>query len=134
MTEREVTRAIILDDEGKVLLGKRARGMGANQWALIGGKPDPNESLEICIKREVLEELGIEFEPVFYKEELDTATDPEKPWKVYFYTGISQGELNPKPDEISAVVYVSQDDLDRLDIAFDHRERLIEFFEERSKI
>jgi len=133
MAEREVTRAIILDDKDRVLLGKRSRGMGANQWALVGGKPDKDETKEETIVREVREELGVEFTPTFYKEEVDTATDPIHPWHVYFYTGGIKGTLQPKEDEISEAVYVGSNDLANYDIAFNHRERLEEFFRGRNR-
>jgi ADP-ribose pyrophosphatase YjhB (NUDIX family) len=55
-----VTRAIILNNEGKVLLGKRARtdSIGSGQWAILGGKPDPGETFEQAIVREVYEGQG----------------------------------------------------------------------------
>jgi ADP-ribose pyrophosphatase YjhB (NUDIX family) len=48
---KEVSRAIIMDEEGKVLLGKRGRGIGEGLYALIRGKPDQGESAEEAIVR-----------------------------------------------------------------------------------
>ncbi len=129
MAERKVTRAIITDERGRVLLGKRGRDVGENQWALVGGKPDQGETEEQAVIREVKEELGVEFAPGFYKQELDTSSVPGQQWQVFYYTGPIRGELNPDPAEIVDVTFASRQDLDTLDIAFDHRERLIEFFE-----
>jgi 8-oxo-dGTP pyrophosphatase MutT (NUDIX family) len=131
MTERilrEVTRAIILDENGKVLLGKRGRGTAEGMWALVGGKPDNGETPVETVIREVKEELGLDFEPQPYLEEVDEQSDPINPWKVYIFTGKAHGSLNPN-EEIVEVVYAGREDLDKLDIAFDHRTRLIEYFE-----
>ena len=61
-----VCRAIILDNQNRVLLGKRARGNGVGQWALVGGRPEGVETPEQTIVREVKEELGINFIPQFF--------------------------------------------------------------------
>jgi 8-oxo-dGTP pyrophosphatase MutT (NUDIX family) len=133
MAERKVTRAIITNEVGNVLLGKRGRGVGENQWALVGGKPDPGETEEQAVIREVREELRVGFVPSFYKQELDTSSAPGQQWQVYYYTGPISGEPKPDPEEIIDVTYASRQDLETLDIAFDHRERLIEFFEHHGK-
>ena len=127
--ERLVTRAIILDENKRVLVGKRAKDAGANQWALVGGKPEEDETLIDAVGREVEEELRVKFVNVqFYLERVDSDTDPISPWRVHFFTGKIIGTINPKVDEILEVMYISQEDLDKFDIAFDHRERLKEFF------
>jgi 8-oxo-dGTP pyrophosphatase MutT (NUDIX family) len=128
MLEHVVARAIITDDEGRVLLGLRARGQGANQWALVGGKPDNSETPVATIKREVSEELGVGFEPVFYLQRVDDITDPQHPWHVYYFTGHVLGEITIKEDEIKEVKYFSKEEVMALDIAFDHKERLLDFF------
>lgn len=126
LTERIATRAII-EKDGKVLLGKRARGFGANQFALIGGKPDEGETLKQTIIREVEEETGLKFKnPILWKETVDDNTG--ELWHVYFFCGQTEGELNLKKDEILEVIYINKEDLPNIDIAFNHREILNEFF------
>ena len=97
---------------------------------MVGGKPDKRETEEDAVKREVLEELGIQFVPQFYSERLDSSSVPNQPWRVYYFTGRFSGEIKPNPDEISEVTFVTREDLATLDIAFDHRERLTEYFEQ----
>jgi 8-oxo-dGTP diphosphatase len=53
--------AIILDEEGKVLLMRRGDGRG---WSLPGGVMEPGEKIADCMVREVQEETGLEVEPV----------------------------------------------------------------------
>jgi 8-oxo-dGTP diphosphatase len=51
--------AVILDDEGRVVLVKRTREPLAGQWSLPGGTLELGESLEHGVAREVLEETGL---------------------------------------------------------------------------
>ena len=128
---KQVSRAIIINDRGKVLLGKRVRSLGAGQYALVGGKPEEGETAELAIIREVKEELGIDFYPTTFIENEDSVSDPEHPWLVTTFTGTFSGEIKPNTAEISDVIWVSDSDLDSFDIAFDHKERLREFFQTR---
>jgi len=128
MKERVVTRAIIVKN-GKVLLGKREHGQGVNKYALIGGKPDEDETLEQCMVREVREEIGLEFtNPVLIRKIFDDESVPGERWWVYFFKGGAEGDLLLKADEVLEVIYVSRRELGEVDIAFNHREILEEFF------
>ncbi|MFF5184440.1 NUDIX domain-containing protein [Streptomyces sp. NPDC000345] len=48
--------AVVFDDEGRVLLGRRADN---GQWTVITGIPDPGEQPAECAVREVEEETGV---------------------------------------------------------------------------
>jgi|GEM_PF-2868346 len=126
--EKIVTRVFILNEDGEVLLVKRARGAGANQWALIGGRPDTAEAFRDTISREAKKELGVDFTPKFWRKILDDSVDEIDPWNVYLYTGTIGGELVLNPSEISEVTYVSSTTYQKLDIAFSHRDLLEVFF------
>ncbi len=53
--------AVIWDETGKILIDKRRLGDSfGGLWEFPGGKKEAGETIENCIKREVLEELGIE--------------------------------------------------------------------------
>lgn len=53
--------AVIWNEAGQILIDKRLPG-GAfgGFWEFPGGKKEAGETIEDCIKREILEELGIE--------------------------------------------------------------------------
>ncbi|GAA3047559.1 NUDIX hydrolase [Streptomyces glomeratus] len=48
--------AVVFDDDGRVLLGRRA---DSGRWSLIGGIPDPGEQPAACAVREVHEETAV---------------------------------------------------------------------------
>lgn len=48
--------AIVFDDEGRVLLGRRADTGG---WSIIGGIPEPGEQPAVTAVREVYEETAV---------------------------------------------------------------------------
>ncbi|MFD8151015.1 NUDIX domain-containing protein [Streptomyces sp. NPDC059720] len=48
--------ALVFDDEGRVLLNRRA---DTRRWSVLGGIPDPGEQPAACAVREVYEETGV---------------------------------------------------------------------------
>ena len=48
--------AIVFDDDGRVLLGRRA---DTGRWSAIGGIPEPGEQPAACAVREVYEETAV---------------------------------------------------------------------------
>ncbi|WP_037676169.1 NUDIX domain-containing protein [Streptomyces griseus] len=48
--------AIVFDDDGRVLLGRRSDN---GKWSVIGGIPDPGEQPAACAAREVYEETAV---------------------------------------------------------------------------
>jgi len=59
----EVAAGILLDTEGRYLLGQRPEGKPyAGYWEVPGGKIESGESVFAALKRELREELGIDIE------------------------------------------------------------------------
>ncbi|MBA4416670.1 MAG: 8-oxo-dGTP diphosphatase MutT [Syntrophus sp. (in: bacteria)] len=53
--------AAIIIKEGMILIGKRKEGGSmAHKWEFPGGKLEPGETPEECLKRELFEELGVD--------------------------------------------------------------------------
>jgi 8-oxo-dGTP diphosphatase len=57
-------KAVIVDDAGRSLLIRRSRANRnfVGQWEWPGGKSDPGEAFDVALKREVLEESGLQVE------------------------------------------------------------------------
>lgn len=129
---KEVVRAIITNNQGKVLLGKRARGISAGMYTIIGGKSDIGEAPKTAVTREVKEEIGLDFKPTLLFLEREQEDDIFGKWRVYYFTGDTSGELKLNEDEITDVIYVSEEEADsRQDIAFDHSQVLRDFFKKQ---
>lgn len=57
----KVSCALILNHEGKILVAQRSANMSMPlKWEFPGGKLEPNETAEVCLHRELMEELNIE--------------------------------------------------------------------------
>ncbi|OGR43855.1 MAG: NUDIX hydrolase [Elusimicrobia bacterium GWA2_61_42] len=57
---RQVTAAVI-EKDGKILIAQRKLGDTlAGKWEFPGGKLEPGETPEACLKRELMEEFGVE--------------------------------------------------------------------------
>jgi len=52
----------LLDEEGRVLVARRPEGRGSNAglWEFPGGKVEGNETPEFALRRELMEELGVD--------------------------------------------------------------------------
>lgn len=60
-TEHIHVACAIIERDGRVLAAQRSRSMSMPlKWEFPGGKIDPGESPEACLKREIVEELGME--------------------------------------------------------------------------
>lgn len=57
----KVSCAIILNQDGEILVAQRSANMSMPlKWEFPGGKLEPNETAEVCLHRELMEELNIE--------------------------------------------------------------------------
>lgn len=51
--------SFIINRYGEILLGKRKGSHGAGEWSLPGGHLDWFEKIEVCGRREIIEETGL---------------------------------------------------------------------------
>jgi mutator protein MutT len=102
----EVAAALIQDDAGRYLIARRRRGTHlAGLWEFPGGKREGDETLEACLRRELVEELNAEFE---VGEKIDTVRweYPEKTVVLHFYRcRLERGAIEPR--EGQAVAWVA---------------------------
>jgi len=95
-----VTAAIIPRGE-EVLIAQRSRDQSSHprKWEFPGGKVEPSETVEDCLRREVLEELGlqVQIERPFLVYEHDYKRPDGKKHRFHsFWCAIVEGEPSLK--------------------------------------
>jgi len=91
--QRTIVSALIFSKDGKLLMGKKdptRGGVYPDCWHIPGGGVDEGEALEEALRREVMEEVGIDISP--YKPILI----PEKG------TGVAEKTLQPSGEKVLA--------------------------------
>lgn len=123
-----VTRAIIIDKNNYILLGRRKRGIEAGKLAMFGGKTEKGESTEDGIRREVMEETGLTVTKTELLKTADSSIIPSERWEVHTFRCSVTGEIKLKAYEHSEAVYLSLEQITKAtDIAFDHKDLILEF-------
>jgi 8-oxo-dGDP phosphatase len=85
-----IAAAVVFNDSDEVLMMQEAKSRYAGQWYLPAGRVDPNEQIIDAVKREVLEETGLLFEPLT----LILVESSQANWFRFTYTGrIVGGQL-----------------------------------------
>lgn len=99
--------------DGKYLIQTRPKGKSfSGSWEFPGGKREPKEDIRHCVKREIMEEIGVDISvrPPFHQERL------EFPYVTLMLTfhrcQIQSGE--PKPLEKQKIRWVAPDEFEQV--------------------
>lgn len=104
--------AVIWNDQGHILIDRRRpEGLLGGLWEFPGGKIEPGETIEDCIKREILEELGIEIEVGNHLITIDHAYTHFRVTLAVHHCRHQSGE--PQPIECDEVRWVTLDEIDQ---------------------
>ena len=115
-----VVLAAIVERDGRFLLTRRLKGTHlADLWEFPGGKCEPGETHEACLKRELLEELGVESE-VGDEILVTEHTYPERTVRLHFRRCLLSDE--PRPLLGQAMRWASRDELATIDFPAADRE------------
>ena len=103
--------AAVIERDGKLLITRRPEGSHlSGLWEFPGGKPQPGETFEQALRREIAEELGAE---VSVGERIETIEwqYPDKRVRLVFFRCDVRGE--PRPLEGQEMAWVTPADLAR---------------------
>lgn len=84
--------AVLIINQGKILLGERIGSHGAHTWATPGGHLEMGESIEACATREVLEETGLEISSITQLGYTNDIFDAAKHYITLYVTAKSEGQ------------------------------------------
>jgi len=118
--------AIIRDAEGKILLIRRTGKNFNGYWGLVSGMVEWGETVEQALRREVMEEIGVEIEILRYSGRYydKIGRHPTKtviclPHICRIVKGV------PKPvSECDEVKWYMPEEVEGMDLAYDHLQML----------
>lgn len=91
--------AVVVDDEGRVLLVQRGHEPERGRWTIPGGKVEQGESPAEAVLREVREETGLDVEVHEELWSLVKPVDDERDYEIHdFRATVVGGELRPGDD------------------------------------
>ncbi|XP_076236434.1 8-oxo-dGDP phosphatase NUDT18 [Calliopsis andreniformis] len=82
-----IVAAVVINDQGKVLMMQEAKASCNGKWYLPAGRVQPNENLFDAVRREVLEETGLVLKP----ESLILVECASGSWFRFVFTGVITG-------------------------------------------
>jgi A/G-specific adenine glycosylase len=106
-----VVTAAIIHHHGKVLISRRpSSGLLGGMWEFPGGKLEPRESLEACLQREIMEELG---SPLLILEPLGVFHHSYSHFRVELHAfKCSLNGIQPKPLQVESIRWVKLHELE----------------------
>jgi mutator protein MutT len=106
----EVAAGLVFRDSKLLITLRRPTDHLGGLWEFPGGKREPDESFENCLKRELLEELGME---VSVHEQIESIVHsyPEKTVLLNFYR-CQWVNNEPQPIGCAALAWIRRDELD----------------------
>ncbi len=112
---KKLIAAAIIERDGKVLIAQRAKNDSLlGKWEFPGGKVETGETLEECLRRELLEELGIRAEVGQYVCTSSFSYKDTQYDMCMFKVPSFQGEI--KLNEHSAIAWVTPNELSNYDM------------------
>jgi 8-oxo-dGTP diphosphatase len=109
-----VVAAAVVERDGRFLVTRRIKGVHLEGcWEFPGGKCDPGESLEACLRRELLEELAVDSK--IGDDILSTShTYPDRRVELHFFTVTLLGE--PAPQQGQEMQWIARERLQELEL------------------
>ncbi|MEO6713593.1 MAG: NUDIX domain-containing protein [Mycobacteriales bacterium] len=115
--------AVIVDDEGRLLVVLRRNEPSAGCWSVPGGRVDPGESVAQTARREVREETGLEIEigaflGVTHQAYVD-ASGRHRLLEIHDYAGRVTGGFLAAGDDALDARWLSREELEGVELTPD---------------
>jgi A/G-specific adenine glycosylase len=112
LPHKRIGVAVITNDQNQILIDRRPEtGLLGGLWEFPGGKIEPNETVEACIQREILEEIGIE---IAVGKSLITVDHAYTHFRVTLYVHLCQYVSgSPQAIECEEIRWVSLAEIDQ---------------------
>jgi ADP-ribose pyrophosphatase YjhB (NUDIX family) len=109
--------ALVLDEEGRVLLARRATDPGAGLWDLLGGFIGEGEEPIAALRRELEEETALDVQPLEFLGVYPDRYGEEGIYtlNLYWTARVAGGELDLADDEVTEVAWFAPEDLPERD-------------------
>jgi len=129
--EASVAAIITLQDAcgTKVLLTMRNHEPFKGYWCLPGGHIDANEPIEDAIRREVKEEIGLDFKGTYFRSFDEILPDINHHTVVNVFVGSGQGKLLAQEEEVLDMKWFPLNEACLLPLAFTHNQALLAYAE-----
>jgi len=109
----EAAIAFVFNKDQFLILKRMSWQFAGSTWGLVGGKPEAGESPEAALRRELLEEIGVDTDEHRVVElGVHLLHYPERDWNVAVYRVELSQEINiqPNAEEFVAVEWINVDD------------------------
>jgi 8-oxo-dGTP diphosphatase len=123
---------IIQNEEGKIILIKRSKESVTypDFWGLVGGFIDWGETVEQALKREAMEEVGVEIEVIKFCGRYYDGPERSPDRTIIalpHLCRIVKGEPKAnQPEEIQEVRWFKPAEIREINLAYDHKQMLID--------
>jgi NAD+ diphosphatase len=109
---KPAANAFVVDESGRVLLARRAREPSLGLWDLPGGFVEEGEHPTDTLRRELLEETGLEIEPEsfagLWMDEYGDGPDAESTLCLYWTARVLRGVLT-SADDVAELAWFAAD-------------------------
>lgn len=109
--------AIVVDEQNRVLLGRRQKEPNFGRWVLPGGKIEPFETIEDAVRREVAEETGLQVDVTGQVGTFQIIDQSRQEHRVIVYSWARPvGGQVAADSDLSELTFVTPDEVRSMDV------------------